>query len=79
MPSYTPMHWVPFLLPPMTYRATVEVFRSASTWAYSIRIVGHAILYAVDVMSKESLVCMCIPSIPYTAALEIFRARKAMP
>jgi hypothetical protein len=28
--SYTPRHWVPFLLPPTTRRATVEVFVPAS-------------------------------------------------
>jgi hypothetical protein len=26
--SYTPVHWIPFLLPLITYRATVEVFGS---------------------------------------------------
>jgi hypothetical protein len=32
-PSYTPRHWVPFLPPLTTRRATVEVFDSASTRA----------------------------------------------
>jgi hypothetical protein len=30
-PSYTPRHWVPFSSPPMTHRATVEVFDPAFT------------------------------------------------
>jgi hypothetical protein len=30
-PSYTPRHWVPFLSPPTTRRATVAVFEPAST------------------------------------------------
>jgi hypothetical protein len=33
-PSYTPRHWVPFSLPPMTRRATVEVFDPVSTRGY---------------------------------------------
>jgi hypothetical protein len=31
VPSYTPRHWVPFLWPPTTRRATVEVFEPLST------------------------------------------------
>jgi hypothetical protein len=31
-PSYTPRHWVSFSSLPTTRRATVEVFKSASTW-----------------------------------------------
>jgi hypothetical protein len=31
-PSYTPRHWVPFPSPPMTCRATLEVFEPAPTW-----------------------------------------------
>jgi hypothetical protein len=34
-PSYTPRHWVPFLSPPTTRRATVEVFEHASAWTLS--------------------------------------------
>jgi hypothetical protein len=30
-PSYTPRHWVPFLSPPMTCRAMMEMFEPAST------------------------------------------------
>jgi hypothetical protein len=30
-PGYTPRHWVPLSSPPMTSRATVEVFEPAST------------------------------------------------
>jgi hypothetical protein len=35
-PSYTPRHWIPFLLPPMTRGATVEVFVPASTQGSSL-------------------------------------------
>jgi hypothetical protein len=31
-PGYTPGHWVPFSSRPTTHRATVEVFKPASTW-----------------------------------------------
>jgi hypothetical protein len=31
VPNYTPRHWLPFLSPPTTRRATVEVFEPAST------------------------------------------------
>jgi hypothetical protein len=34
-PDYTPRHWVPFLSPPTTRRATVEIFDPASTWDFS--------------------------------------------
>jgi hypothetical protein len=30
-PSYTPRHWVPFLLPPTARRGTVEVFEPTTT------------------------------------------------
>jgi hypothetical protein len=30
-PSYTTRHWAPFLLPPMTHRASVKVFEPTST------------------------------------------------
>jgi hypothetical protein len=32
--GYTPRHWVPFSSPPMTRRATAEVFEPASTWIF---------------------------------------------
>jgi hypothetical protein len=38
-PIYTPRHWIPFSSPPTTFRATVEVFESASTWDASTVII----------------------------------------
>jgi hypothetical protein len=32
-PNYNPRHWVPFLLPLVTLRAVMEVFKPASTWS----------------------------------------------
>jgi hypothetical protein len=55
-PSYTPRHWVPFSLPPMTRRAKVEVFNPAST--------TELLVLVAQTTQKTSLPLLCVPSLP---------------
>jgi hypothetical protein len=41
-PGYTPRHWVLFSSPPVTCRATVEVFDPTSTWENTCQSQGHS-------------------------------------
>jgi hypothetical protein len=69
-PSYTPTHQVPFLSPPTTHRAMVEVFESASTSS-----IGHYIASGWTVSKTppptifySCIICSLSPKLVYQAA-----------
>jgi hypothetical protein len=66
-PGYIPRHWVPFLLPPTTRRATVEVFDPTSTQDWLVLFTWRLSLYNLDMdvienttFNSSSIAVACI-------------------
>jgi hypothetical protein len=49
--GYTPRHWLPFLSPPITCRAMVEVFKPASIWGLTHN--GHLAPYIASAQTAK--------------------------